>query len=185
MSGPRPRIRPMAENRERVGLVLVHTGDGKGKTTAALGLAVRAVGHGMRVHVVQFIKGSRLCGEMDGLARLGVPLERAGEGFTWEVRSDQRQRELAAWGLDRARAALESGVDLLILDEVNVALGKGFLDLGELFALLDARAPGVHVVCTGRHAPEELKERADLVTVHTLVKHPFERGIRAQPGVEF
>lgn len=185
MTTPNPILRPTVQQATRVGLVLVHTGEGKGKTTAALGLALRAVGHGMKVHIVQFIKGSRLCGEMEGLARLGIPLERAGEGFTWEVRSEDRQRALAAWGMERARAALLAGVDILILDEVNVALGKGFLELRELLDLLDGRPDGVHVVCTGRDAPEALRDRADLVTVHTLVKHPFERGIRAQPGVEF
>ena len=184
MKPPAPKARPVRENAERVGLVLVHTGDGKGKSTSAFGLALRAVGHGMRVHVVQFIKGSREYGELDSLARLGVTVERAGEGFTWEVRSDERQKELAAWGMERARAAIP-GVDVLVLDEINVALGKGFLPLDDLKALLDSRPAGVHVVCTGRYAPEALLELADLVTRHQLVKHPYQKGIKAQPGVEF
>lgn len=182
---PAPRSRRVAENAERVGLVLVHTGEGKGKSTSAFGLAARATGHGQRVHVVQFIKGSRVYGELAAMAKLGVTVERAGEGFTWEVRSGERQSELAAWGLARARAALAAGVDLLVLDEVNVALGKGFLDVESLIALLRGRPEGVHVVCTGRNAPAELVEFADLVTRHELVKHPFQRGVRAQPGVEF
>lgn len=182
---PDPKPRVVAENKERVGLVLVHTGDGKGKSTSAFGLALRAVGHGMRVHVLQFIKGSRVYGELDSLAKLGVTVERAGEGFTWEVRSDERQRELAAWGMERARAAVASGVDVLVLDEINIALGKGFFPVEEFLAFLVARPPEMHVVCTGRYAPDALLDAADLVTRHELVKHPFQRGIRAQPGVEF
>lgn len=185
MRPPTPKHRPVAENRERVGLVLVHTGDGKGKSTAAFGMALRAVGHGHRVHIVQFIKGSREYGELSSLARLGVAVERAGEGFTWEVRSDTRQQELAAWGMDRARAAVAGGLDLLILDEVNIALGKGFLPVESLLAFLRERPPELHVVCTGRYAPEALIEAADLVTRHELVRHPYQRGVRAQPGVEF
>ncbi len=186
MTGPRPVIRPNRAHRERRGLVLVHTGDGKGKTTAALGLALRAAGHGMTVHVVQFIKGSREAGELAALARIPeITVERAGEGFTWEVRSDARQRELAAWGLERARAALASGVDLLVLDEINVVLAKGFLPVAALLDLLDSRDPEVHVCCTGRRAPPELVEAADLVTEMRLVRHPFRQGVRAQPGVEF
>ncbi|MDP2306459.1 MAG: cob(I)yrinic acid a,c-diamide adenosyltransferase [Pseudomonadota bacterium] len=182
---PDPKARVVAENKERVGLVLVHTGDGKGKSTSAFGLALRAVGHDLRVHIVQFIKGSRTYGELRSLERLGVPVERAGEGFTWEVRSDERQRELASWGMERARAAVASGVDVLVLDEVNIALGKGFFPIDEFLAFLAERPPGMHVVCTGRYAPEALLAAADLVTRHELVKHPYQRGIRAQPGVEF
>lgn len=188
MSDPRPpdpKPRRMVQNKERVGLVLVHTGDGKGKSTSAFGLALRAVGHGMRVHVIQFIKGSRDYGELDTLARLGVTVERAGEGFTWEVRSDERQRELAAWGLARAQEAIARGLDVLVLDEVNIVLGKGFLPVETLLELLKTRPPELHVVCTGRYAPDALIEAADLVTRHELVKHPFQRGVRAQPGVEF
>jgi len=182
---PNPKKRQMVENKERVGLVLVHTGDGKGKSTSAFGLALRAVGHGMRVHIVQFIKGSREYGELETLAKLGVAVERAGEGFTWEVRSDERQRELAAWGMGQARAAVALGLDVLVLDEVNIALGKGFLPVDAFLAFLAARPPELHVVCTGRYAPDALIEAADLVTRHELVKHPFQKGVRAQPGVEF
>ncbi len=185
MNGPDPKMRPVVENRERVGLVLVHTGDGKGKSTSAFGLALRAVGHGMRVHIVQFIKGSRVYGELDSLARLGVTVERAGEGFTWEVRSDARQQELAAWGMARAKEAVAQGLDILILDEVCIALGKGFLPIDEFLSFLANRPPELHVVCTGRYAPDALLEAADLVTRHELVRHPFQRGVRAQPGVEF
>ncbi len=177
----------MAANRDRVGLVIVHTGDGKGKSTAAFGMAMRAAGHGMRTHIVQFIKGSRDYGELAALGRFPeIALERAGEGFTWEVRSDERQRELARYGMERARAAVECGaLDLLVLDEINVALGKDFFPCDELLMFLAARPPELHVVCTGRYAPDALIAAADLVTRFELVKHPFERGIRAQPGVEF
>jgi cob(I)alamin adenosyltransferase len=182
---PDPKMRRMVQNKERVGLVLVHTGDGKGKSTSAFGLALRAVGHGMRVHIIQFIKGSRDYGELETLGRLGVTVERAGEGFTWEVRSDERQRELAAWGMGRAHAAIEQGVDVLVLDEVNIVLGKDFLPVDGFLAFLNSRPPELHVVCTGRYAPDALIEAADLVTRHELIKHPFQRGVRAQPGVEF
>lgn len=185
MKPPSPRMRKVAENKERVGLLLVHTGDGKGKTTSAFGVALRAAGQDMRVHVVQFIKGSREAGEVTALRRLGVPVERAGEGFTWEVRSDERQRELAAYGVERAKAAVASGLDVLVLDEVNIALGKGFLPVDEFLAWLGSLPDELHVLCTGRGAPVALIEAADLVTEHKLVKHPFERGIRAQRGVEF
>lgn len=185
MNPPRPRRRRTVENPERVGLLLVHTGEGKGKTTAAFGLALRAAGQDLRVHVVQFIKGSRESGEVVALKRLGVPVERAGEGFTWEVRSDARQRELAAYGMERARAAVAGGIDVLVLDEINLVLAKGFLPLDGFLAWLDTLPHELHVVCTGRDAPEALIQAADLVTDHRLVKHPFERGIRAQRGVEF
>lgn len=185
MNPPDPKKRKIVENRERVGLVLVHTGDGKGKSTSAFGLALRGVGHGMKVVIVQFIKGNRDPAELGCLERLGVQIIRAGEGFTWEVRNDTRQQELARWGFERAQEALDQGADILILDEVNIVLGKGFLPLDDVLGLLRARRPEVHVVCTGRHAPDGLIDAADLVTRHELVKHPFQRGIKAQAGVEF
>lgn len=185
MKPPSPRMRKVAANKDRIGLLLVHTGDGKGKTTSAFGVALRAAGQDMRVHVVQFIKGSREAGEVIALKRLGVPVERAGEGFTWEVRSDERQRELAAYGMERAKAAVAGGLDVLVLDEVNIALAKGFLPVDEFLDWLGSVPDELHVLCTGRAAPAALIEAADLVTEHTLVKHPFERGIRAQRGVEF
>ena len=128
IKAPDARKRRMVQNRDRVGLVLVHTGNGKGKSTSAFGVALRAAGHGMKVHIVQFIKGSRDYGELAALARFPeITLERAGEGFTWEVRSDERQKELATWGMAQAMAAVDTGeLDLLILDEVSIALSKGF-----------------------------------------------------------
>ncbi|MDP2311941.1 MAG: cob(I)yrinic acid a,c-diamide adenosyltransferase [Pseudomonadota bacterium] len=178
-------MRRTLQEKERHGLLVVNTGNGKGKSTAAFGMALRAVGHGMTVEIVQFIKGSRTYGELASLERLGIPVTRAGEGFTWEVRSDTRQKELATWGMARAAEALARKVDLLILDEVNIALGKGFYDLDTFLATLAARHADTHVVCTGRYAPDALIAAADLVTRFELVKHPFDQGLRAQPGVEF
>ncbi|MBK7760568.1 MAG: cob(I)yrinic acid a,c-diamide adenosyltransferase [Deltaproteobacteria bacterium] len=165
--------------------MLVHTGDGKGKSTSAFGLALRAVKPRMRVHIIQFIKGSRDYGELETLGRLG-----GHRGARWRRlhlggRSDERQRELAAWGIGRAHAAIEQGVDVLVLDEVNIVLGKDFLPVDGFLAFLNSRPPDLHVVCTGRYAPDALIEAADLVTRHELIKHPFQRGVRAQPGVEF
>jgi len=186
-NAPDPKKRRMVQNRDRVGLVIVNTGNGKGKSTSAFGVAIRAAGHDMKVHIVQFIKGSRDYGELVALERFPeIVVERAGEGFPWEVRSDERQKELASWGMKQAEAAVAQGdLDVLILDEVNIALSKGFYETSELIALLDAWPSNLHVICTGRYAPDALIERADLVTEMALIKHPFEKGIRAQPGVEF
>ncbi len=186
MTAPAPRVRPNREHRQRVGLLMVHTGDGKGKSTAAFGMALRAAGHGMTVAIVQFIKGSRDCGELRAFERFPeITGHRAGEGFTWEVRDDDRQRALAAWGMERAADAIAAGVDLLVLDEVNIVLDKGFFDTDALLALLGGRPAGMHVCCTGRRAPAALVDAADLVTEMRLVKHPWQQGIRAQRGVEF
>lgn len=184
---PDAKKRRMVQNRDRVGLAIVNTGNGKGKSTSAFGVAIRAAGHGMKVHIVQFIKGSRDYGELVALERFPeITVERAGEGFTWEVRSDERQKELATWGMKQAMAAVDAGdLDVLILDEVNIALSKGFYATDDLIRFLDERPPELHVICTGRYAPDALIERADLVTEMALIKHPFEKGIRAQPGVEF
>lgn len=186
MTIPAPRQRKNLEHRERVGLLMVHTGDGKGKSTAAFGMAIRAAGHGMRVVIVQFIKGSRDCGELHALRRFPeITLHRAGEGFTWEVRDDDRQAALARWGMERAAEALAAGVDLLILDEVHIVLDKGFYDTDALLALLAARPDGIHVCCTGRHAPQALIDAADLVTEMRCIRHPWQQKIRAQRGIEF
>ena len=184
---PSPIKREVVENRERVGLVMVNTGNGKGKSTAAFGMALRAAGHGMKVHIVQFIKGSRDYGELTALARFDeVTIERAGEGFTWEVRSDERQRELARFGMNQAKAAVATGeLDLLVLDEVNIALSKSFYPVGDMLDFLEHKPKDLHVMLTGRYAPDPILEAANLVTEFELVKHPFQEGIVAQPGVEF
>jgi len=170
------------------GLVLVYTGDGKGKTTAALGLVFRALGRGLRVAVLQFVKGRWETGERR-LAERGLPgldWQVLGEGFTWEGHDPAIHREAARAGWRKARALLEAGAhDVVVLDEVNLPLSRGWIELDELLAVLRARRPGMHVVLTGRDAPPAIVEAADLVTEMRKVKHPFDLGVQALPGVDF
>jgi cob(I)alamin adenosyltransferase len=180
-------LRLIRTTEERHGLVLVNTGDGKGKSTAAIGMALRALGHGMRVLILQFLKGSRSYGELVLNETFGDRIEilPLGEGFTWEVK-DERNRMLALDAWTRCDRAISSGeYDLVICDEINIALAKGFLPLEPVLATLKQRPPEVHVVMTGRNAPQGLIEAADLVTEMRLEKHPYKRGIKAQPGIEF
>ena len=170
------------------GLLIVHTGTGKGKSTAAFGLALRMLGRGHRIGVVQFIKGAWHSAERDALAAFGdqVSWHTMGEGFTWETQD--LKRDIAA--AERAWAkALELMADptfgLVILDELNIALRYEYLDLHAVVAALRQRRPGLHVVVTGRNAKPELTEAADLVTEMTLVKHHFAAGVKAQAGIEF
>jgi cob(I)alamin adenosyltransferase len=170
------------------GLLIVHTGAGKGKSTAAFGLALRMLGRGQRVGIVQFIKGGWHSAERDALARFGDQLiwHTMGEGFTWETQD--RARDVAA--AERAWAkALElmavPGLAMLILDELNIALRYDYLDLGSVVAAFAARPAGLHVIVTGRNAKPEMLAAADLVTEMTLVKHHFAAGVKAQPGIEF
>ena len=170
------------------GLLIVHTGTGKGKSTAAFGLALRMLGRGQRVGVVQFIKGAWHSAERDALSRFGdqVSWHTMGEGFTWETQD--LKRDVAA--AERAWAkALDLMADpafaLVILDELNIALRYDYLDLAAVVAALTARREGLHVVVTGRNAKPELTAAADLVTEMTLVKHHFAAGVKAQPGIEF
>jgi len=170
------------------GLLMVHTGAGKGKSTAAFGLALRMLGRGRAVGVVQFIKGAWTTGEREALRHFGDMVEwhAMGEGFTWETQD--RARDIAA--AERAWArALElmhrPGLGLLVLDELNIALRYGYLDEAAVIAGLRARPPALHVVVTGRNARPALIEAADLVTEMTPVKHHFAAGVRAQEGVEF
>src|SRR5215510_12968954 len=169
-------------------LLIVHTGTGKGKSTAAFGLALRMLGRGKRVGVVQFIKGAWHTAERDALAAFGdqVAWHTMGEGFTWETQD--LARDVAA--AERAWAkSLELIADptfaLVILDELNNALRYEYLNLAAVVAALRARRPGLHVVVTGRNAKPELVEAADLVTEMTLVKHHFAAGVKAQEGIEF
>lgn len=177
-------------NRGSRGLVIVYTGDGKGKTTAAFGLALRAAGRGFRVHVIQFIKGAMETGEIEMIAK-ALPLitvERVGKGFTWRrdvVPTFEDHVAAAREGLSRAREAVTAGnYQVVILDEINVALKKKLLPVEDVVTLLDARPVRLHLVLTGRGAPEELLERADLVTEMRCVKHPFQKGIPAQIGID-
>jgi cob(I)alamin adenosyltransferase len=170
------------------GLLIVHTGAGKGKSTAAFGLALRMLGRGHRVGVVQFIKGAWRSAERDALAAFAdqVSWYTMGEGFTWETQDLKRDITAA----ERAWAkALELMADptfgLVILDELNIALRYDYLDLHSVVTALNARRPGLHVAVTGRNAKPELIAAADLVTEMTLVKHHFAAGVKAQAGIEF
>ncbi|WP_334173889.1 cob(I)yrinic acid a,c-diamide adenosyltransferase [Pseudoxanthobacter sp.] len=176
-----------SKTREK-GLLMVHTGAGKGKSTAAFGLALRMLGHGRRVGIVQFVKGVWETGEQRALAAFGnqVLWHAMGEGFTWETQDLRRDLAAAARAWERAQALLaDETLSLVILDELNIALRYDLLDTGAVVAALQARRAGLHVVVTGRNAPPALLDAADLVTEMTLVRHPFRAGIRAQAGIEF
>jgi cob(I)alamin adenosyltransferase len=170
------------------GLLMVHTGPGKGKSTAAFGLALRMLGRGHRIGVVQFIKGAWHSAERDALDRFGGQVEwhSMGEGFTWETQDLKRDIAAAerAWGKALELMADESFA-MVILDELNIALRYEYLDLAAVLAALAARRPGLHVVVTGRNAKPELVAAADLVTEMTEIKHHFAAGVKAQAGIEF
>ncbi len=170
------------------GLLIVNTGPGKGKTTAAFGLALRMLGYGKRVGVVQFIKGKWHTGEKDAFAAFGdrVVWHTMGEGFTWETQDLKRDIAAAerAWAKARELMA-DPTLALLILDELNIALRYDYLDLPSVIATLGARRPDLHIVVTGRNAKPDLIAAADLVTEMGLVKHHFAAGVKAQPGIEF
>ena len=170
---------------ERHGLTIVHTGDGKGKTTAALGLAIRAFGAGLKVLILQFIKGQRRSGELAALDALKIEVRQLGLGFiTAENFPEQKKSARAA--IELARQEILSGAwDLIILDEINYAVKFGLLDAAELLEVTKIRPPQLHLVFTGRDAPPELIDAADLVTEMKLIKHPFRQGIAAQAGIEF
>ena len=182
------RKKVLATKTEERGLLIVHTGAGKGKSTAAFGMVLRCLGHGMRVGIVQFVKGAWGTGERDVLAKFPelVTCRAMGEGFTWDTQD--RARDIAA-----ARAAWETGQAMIadtsyrmvLLDELNIVLRYGYLPIEEVVAVLKAKPRDLHIVVTGRNAPAELIETADLVTEMTLVKHPFRAGVKAQPGIEF
>jgi len=172
---------------KRVGLVIVHTGDGKGKTTAAIGTAFRAVGVGFRVKMIQFIKGSWDYGELHAAEQLGnfeiVPM---GEGFTWETKDRERDTAIAWKTWEACREAIEKNEhDLLIFDEINNAIAYGYLDVHVVVEALRKKPKDMHIILTGRDAAPELIEIADLVTEMREVKHPFQKGIYAQRGIEY
>ena len=182
------RRKVLATKTEERGLLIVHTGAGKGKSTAAFGMVLRCLGHGMRVGIVQFVKGAWGTGERTVLAGFPdlVTCRAMGEGFTWDTQD--RARDIAAagaaWELAKAMIA-DPSYRLVLLDELNIVLRYGYLSVEEVMAALKAKPRDLHVVVTGRNAPPELIEAADLVTEMTLVKHPFRAGIKAQPGIEF
>ncbi len=170
------------------GLLIVHTGTGKGKSTAAFGLALRMLGRGKRVGVVQFIKGAWHSAERDALERFGdqVSWHSMGEGFTWETQDLARDIAAATRAWEKAQELMaDRSFALVILDELNIALRYEYLLLDEVVATLKARRPDLHVVVTGRNAKQALIDAADLVTEMTLVKHHFAAGVKAQEGIEF
>jgi len=182
------RDRMMATKSGEKGLVIVHTGKGKGKSSSAFGMVMRCLGHGMRVGIVQFIKGAWTTGEAMFLQRFPelVTIRTMGEGFTWETQD--RTRDIAAAGRAWAVAAemlADPSYRLIVLDEINVALRYEYLSLEPVLVALAARPALQHVVLTGRNAPQALIDAADLVSEMTLIKHPFRAGIKAQAGVEF
>jgi len=178
----------LATKTEERGLLILHTGTGKGKSTAAFGLVLRCLGHGMRVGIVQFVKGAWATGERTVLARFPdlVTMRAMGEGFTWETQD--RARDIAAaraaWELAKAMIA-DPGYRLILLDELNIVLRYDYLPVEEVVAVLKSKPRDLHVVVTGRNAKPELIEIADLVTEMKLVKHPFRAGVKAQAGIEF
>ena len=170
------------------GLLMVHTGPGKGKSTAAFGLLLRMVGRGRRVGVVQFIKGAWSTGERAALQRFDdlVEWHTMGEGFTWETQDRDRDVAACRRAWDQALGMMQQpSLSLLILDELNIALRYDYLAETEVLAALAARPEGLHVVITGRNARPALIEAADLVTEMTLIKHHFAAGVKAQEGIEF
>lgn len=182
------RNKMLATKTEERGLVIVHTGPGKGKSTAAFGIVLRCIGHGMRVGIVQFVKGAWETGErkvLEDYADL-VTCRAMGEGFTWDTQD--RARDIAAasaaWDMSKAMIA-DPAYDLVLLDELNIVLRYDYLPLDEVIATLRAKRRDLHVIVTGRNSKPELIEIADLVTEMTMVKHPFRSGVKAQKGIEF
>jgi len=183
------RDRMVAEKQLEKGLLIVHTGKGKGKTTAAFGMAVRAIGHGMKVGIVQFVKGAMATGEKAVFDAFpdSIEFKPMGEGFTWNTQD--RARDIAvtreAWE-EVKRMIADPSYQLVIADELNIVLRYDYLPLEEVLEALAGRPERTHVVITGRNAPEALIGAADLVTEMTQVKHPFrEQGVKAQAGIEF
>lgn len=170
------------------GLIMVHTGTGKGKSTAAWGLAMRCLGHGLKIGVVQFVKGRRETGERQFLERFPeqVTIKVMGEGFTWETQDRARDVAAARAAFDAAKEMMRNPeLHLLIFDELNIVLRYDYLPVADIIDALEAKLPKQHIVITGRNAKPELLEIADLVTEMSLVKHPFRQGIKGQLGIEF
>jgi len=173
--------------RKRHGLVIVNTGEGKGKTTAALGVIFRAWGRDFKIRMFQFIKHTGATfGEHRAAMRLDIPIEALGDGFTWLSKDMDRTQALAVeqWGHCK-QAILEGDEDIIVLDEFTYAMHYGWVPVADVVDTLKQRPARMHVIITGRHAPEGLVEYADLVTEMNVVKHPYQSGIKAQPGIEF
>ena len=182
------RDRIIATKTDEKGLLIVHTGKGKGNTTAAMGMVLRCIGHGKKVGIVQFVKGAWSTGERTLLERFPelCVFRALGEGFTWETQDRSRDiaAATAAWATAKEMIA-DSSLAMVVLDELNIVLRYDYLPFDEVLSTLRAKPEGLHIVVTGRNAREELIEAADLVTEMTMVKHPFRSGIKAQQGIEF
>ncbi|MDH3738215.1 MAG: cob(I)yrinic acid a,c-diamide adenosyltransferase [Alphaproteobacteria bacterium] len=182
------RDKMLARKTKEKGLLMVHTGKGKGKTTAAMGLVMRALGHGKRVGIVQFVKGKWETGERVVLEKFAdqITIAVMGEGFSWD--SQDRQRDIAAaeaaWAAAQEMIA-DPALDLVLLDELNIVLRYDHLPIDDVVSVLAARRPDLHVIVTGRNAKSELIEAADMVTDMTMVKHHFRDDVKAQVGIEF
>ena len=182
------RERMLATKTQERGLLIVHTGKGKGKSTAAFGMVLRCLGHGLPVGIVQFVKGVWTTGERLALQRFGdlVTCRAMGEGFTWDTQDRARDTAAARKAWETAKAMIaDPSYRLVLLDELNIVLRYDYLPLLDVVAALKAKRDDLHIVVTGRNARPELIEAADLVTEMTLVKHPFRSGVKAQIGIEF
>lgn len=182
------RDKIQATKTEEKGLVIVHTGKGKGKSTAGFGMVFRALGHGMKIGVVQFVKGSWDTGERWVLEKFPdqVTISALGEGFTWETQDRTRDIAMARGAWEQAKALImDESYDMVLCDELNIVLRYDYLPVEEVIEVLKAKPEMKHVIITGRNAKEELIEAADLVTEMEMIKHPFRSGVKAQKGIEF
>lgn len=190
------KMRRKKESRDKIvatktrekGLLIVHTGKGKGKSTAAFGLVFRAIGHGFKIGIVQFVKGAWGTGERDVLEKFSdqVTIKAMGEGFTWETQDRQRDIAAATQAWEEAKRMIaDPDLQMVLLDELNIVLRYGYIDLDEVVEVLKNKPEMKHVIVTGRNAKDEVIEIADLVTEMTQIKHPFRDGVKAQVGIEF
>lgn len=182
------RDKILATKTEERGLVIVHTGKGKGKSTAAFGMVFRSLGHGFNVGVVQFVKGAWETGERDVLEKFSdqVTIKAMGEGFTWETQDRQRDIDSARAAWEEAKVMIANpDIKMVLCDELNIVLRYDYLPVEEVVEVLKNKPEDKHVIITGRNAKDELIEVADLVTEMELIKHPFRSGVKAQAGVEF
>ncbi|MGI9484080.1 MAG: cob(I)yrinic acid a,c-diamide adenosyltransferase [Hyphomicrobiales bacterium] len=182
------REKILATKTKEKGLLIVHTGKGKGKSTAAFGLVFRAIGHGFNIGIVQFVKGAWGTGERDVLEHFPdqVTIKAMGEGFTWETQDRQRDIAAASAAWEEAKRMIaDPDINMVLLDELNIVLRYGYIDLDEVVETLRNKPEHKHIIVTGRNAKDELIEIADLVTEMTQIKHPFRDGVKAQVGIEF
>ncbi len=182
------REKMLATKTKEKGLIIVHTGKGKGKSTAAFGMVFRALGHGFKIGIVQFVKGKWGTGERDILEKFPqqVVIKAMGEGFTWDTQDRQRDIDAAKLAWDAAKIMImDTNYNMVLLDELNICLRYDYLDINEVVEFLKNKPIDTHVIITGRNAKDELIELADLVTEMSQIKHPFRDGVKAQAGIEF